>query len=534
MLALALPLADCREKPAHRASAPLASSPVRGDRVVIPINSDPPSLDFLTCSDAWCLLVAKFVADSLVDEGPSLEPVPRLAASWEFSEDGKVLTFHLRQNARWHDGAPFTSKDVLFTYHRIVDPAFGARADQFQGMEEVSTPDEHTVRVRYRAPEVLALDPWKVPILPEHLLRSVGPGERDPGRTPVGTGPFRFVRWDRGKEIVLASNSAYFLGAPHLDGLIFRIIPSSVTQFEALLTGETDWSSIPPSEWPRRSVDPGFRKRFQLFEYPALFLNYIGWNERTPFFSDARVRRAMTLALDREGFVKKALGGAGIVAASTFFPGHVGFDSAIRPLPFDPDEAGRLLDEAGWARAPGAGLRRRNGKEFRFTLLIFQRDPLPQQLASLLSDSLRRLGVAVDIRPLDFPAMLDRLHRREFQAILSGWALTSPDPTAMLHSDPALGPQNYIGYASSEMDRLLVLSRHEIVPTRLRETCSRIQALEVADQPYTFLYFPILRIALDARFRDVEGSPFASPLRAYPSVQKWYVPAELQKRAGAY
>ena len=90
-----------------------------------------------------------------------------------------MLTFHLRQGVRWHDGAPFTSKDVLFTYRRIVDPAFGARADQFQGMEEVTAPDEQTVRVRYRAPEVLALDPWKVPILPEHLLRPVGPENRD-------------------------------------------------------------------------------------------------------------------------------------------------------------------------------------------------------------------------------------------------------------------------------------------------------------------------------------------------------------------
>src|SRR4029453_10346748 len=214
---LVVPLAVCREKATHRASAPISSAPVDGDRVVIPIYSDPPSLDFLTCIDAWCLLAAKFAADSLVEGGRNLEPVPRLASSWEFSEGGKMLTFHLRPGVRWHDGAPFTSKDVLFTYRRIVDPAFGARGDLFQGMEEVTAPDEHTIRVRYRAPEVLALDPWKVPILPEHLLRSIRPGQRDPGQTPVGTGPFRFVRWDRGKEIVLASNPAYFLGAPHLD-----------------------------------------------------------------------------------------------------------------------------------------------------------------------------------------------------------------------------------------------------------------------------------------------------------------------------
>ena len=212
--------------------------------------------------------MAKFVADSLVDEGTNLEPVPRLASSWEFSEGGKVLTFHLRQGVRWHDGAPFTSKDVLFTYRRIVDPAFGARADQFQGMEEVTAPDEQTVRVRYRAPEVLALDPWKVPILPEHLLRPVGPENRprpQAGRNgPVSIRPVGKGQGDRPRlELRLLPWST----PPGRADL--RIIPSSITQFEALLTGETDWSSIPPSEWPRRSADPEFRKRFQLFEFPA-------------------------------------------------------------------------------------------------------------------------------------------------------------------------------------------------------------------------------------------------------------------------
>ncbi|HEV8376859.1 MAG TPA: ABC transporter substrate-binding protein [Candidatus Polarisedimenticolia bacterium] len=511
----------------------MSSSPADGDRLVIPISTDPPSLDFLTCTDAWCLLVARFVADSLIDEGENLEPVPRLASSWEFTEGGRLLTIHLREGVQWHDGAPFTSKDVVFTYQRIVDPASGARADQFQEIVEVVALDEHTVRVRYREPTVLALDAWKFPLLPEHL-RSMEPGGRDARRIPIGTGPFRFVRWERGKEIVLAANPAYFLGRPHLDGLVFKIIPSSVTQFQAVLTGETDWSSIPASEWSGVAAKPEFVRRFQIFEYPALFLHYIGWNERGPFFFDARVRRALTLALDREGFVKKVQGGSGIVAASTFHPAHFGFDAGIRPLPYDPEEAARLLDEAGWKRGAAGGLRRRNGKEFRFTLLIFQKDPVPQQIASLLSDSLTRLGIAVDIRPLDIPALLDRLHRREFEAVLSGWALTSPDPTAMLHSRPELGPQNYVGFASPEMDRLLRQSRHEMDPSRLREIYSRIQALEVVEQPYTFLFFPVLRVALDKRFRGVRASTGGSPLRPYPGVQQWYVPTELQKRAGPY
>jgi peptide/nickel transport system substrate-binding protein len=528
---LAFFLVGCQDRTSNRVEPAGAKGVAKGDYLVVPISSDPPSLDFLTCTDVWCNLVARFVADSLVDEGENLETVPRLASSWEFSEGGKSLVFHLRPGVRWHDGVPFTSRDVVFTYQRIVDPSSGAaHADQFAEVEKVWAPDELTVQIRYRQPSVLALDAWKTPMLPEHLPASVKGAPRPTGGGPMGTGPFRFVRSERGGEIILESNDDYFLGRPHLNGIVFRVIPSSATQFQALLTGETDWSPIPPLEWGERGRDPRFRERFRVFEYPALFLYYIGWNEKTPFFSDPRIRRAMTLLLDREGFLRTVLAGAGVPAASTFHPGQFGYDAALTPLPYDPILAGRLLDEAGWKRDASDGLRRRQGREFRFALLIFQGDPLPQQIASLLADSLQRTGVTVDIRLLDFPALLDRLHRHDFEAVLSGWALTSnPDPTWMLHSNPHLGPSNYVGYGNPEMDRLLESSRAEMDAGRRAEIYRQVQDLEAQDQPYSFLFFPLTRVALDSRFQDVRPSPVTSPLKPYPGPLLWYVPASLQK-----
>jgi peptide/nickel transport system substrate-binding protein len=526
---LALLVAGCRQPATEKADDDPGRQPAAGDRLVIPINSDPPSLDFLTCADAWCLLLARFVSDFVVDEGEHLETVPRLASSWELTEDGRVLTFHLRSGVRWHDGVPFTSRDVLFTYRRTIDPASGARADQFQEIEEVTAPDDLTLKVRFRQPTVLALDMWKVPIVAEHLYASGRPS----ATLPVGTGPFRLVRAVRGSEIVLQANPDYFLGRPYIDYLVFRVIPSPATQFQALLTGEIDWSFIPSEEWTARSKDAEFNRRFQTFEYPALFLHYVGWNERTPYFQDARVRKAMTLALDRQGFVQKVLQGSAVVAASTFHPGQFGFDAALPPQPFDIAQAGRLLDEAGWKPKAGGGMRRKVGKDFRFTLLIFQGDPMQQQIASLLKDGLGRLGVEMDIRVLDFPALLERLRRHDFEAVLSGWSLTSdPDPTAMLHSSPALGTSNYVGYASPEMDSLLMQGRHETDPSLRKEIYKKVQALEAADQPYMVLFFPVKRVALDSRFRDVRASSVVSPLKPYPGPLRWYVPTALQKRRG--
>jgi peptide/nickel transport system substrate-binding protein len=533
LLAFALSWAGCGggKAPEGQHGAAGSGGTADGDTLVVPISSDPATLNFVTGTDVWQAMVARFVADSLVDEGADLQVVPRLASSWDLSSDGKILVFHLRTGVRWHDGVPFSSKDVLFTYRKYLDPSTHARADLLQDIQEVTAPDDATLRVVYRTPTVLALDAWKFPIVPEHLL-SEGDFMTSPEhQAPVGTGPFRFVSWERGREIVMEANHGYFLGRPHLDRIVLKIIPSPATQIQSLLTGDTDWASIPPQEWEVRRKDEEFRRRFETLEFPVLYLYYIAWNEKTPFFADARVRSAMTLSLDRSGYLEKAYHGAGVVAATTFHPRQFGFDPSLRPLPFDPEAAGRLLDEAGWLRDPSDGVRRKGGRPFRFEILIFQ-DPLHEQIASLLQESLSRNGVRMEIRVLDFPALLDRLHRHDYQAALSGWILTpDPDPASFFHSNPALGSSNYVGYSSPEMDRLLEEGRHTFAPEARRSVYQRVQALLHRDQPYTFLFFPLQRVALDRRFHGVQASA-GSPLRAYPGVVRWYVPAEMQKHRG--
>ena len=535
LLGLAISLAGCggEKTPARREAAASSQAVADGDWFVVPINSDPATLNFVSGTDAWQAMVSRFVADSLVDEGADLEIVPRLASSWEFSPDKTVLTFHLRPGVRWHDGAPFSARDVLFTYHKMLDPASHARADLLQDVREVTAPDDLTVRVVYRRPTVLALAAWKFPIVAEHLL-SKGDFMASPvHQAPIGTGPFRFVSWERGREIVLDANRDYFLGRPHLDRIVLKIIPSRATQLHALLTGDVDWSSIPPEEWETRRDSPEFRRRFEVFEYPALYLYYIAWNERTGLFADARVRNAMTLSLDRGGYLGKAYRGAGILAASTFHPRQSGYDATLLPLPFDPLAAGRLLDETGWRRDGRDGMRRKEGRIFQFEILIFQ-DPVHEQIAALLQEGLSRSGVKVGIRALDFPALLDRLHRHDFEAALSGWSLTSdPDPAPFFHSDPALGPSNYVGYSDPEMDRLLEEGRHAFDPEARSALYRRVQAILARDQPYTFLFFPLQRVAMDSRYRGVRPSAAGSPLRAYPGILEWHVPRELQKHRGS-
>ena len=536
LLLLAIAGAGCGpgDTPGRAPVAAPPGPPDSGDWFVLPIDFDPATLNFVSGTDTSQALVARFVADSLVDEGEDLQPVPRLADSWEFSADRKVLTFHLRRGVRWHDGAPFSSRDVLFTYRKILDPASRARAVFLQEIREVTAPDDFTVRVAYREPTVLALDAWKFPIVAEHLL-SQGDFMSSPVHlAPVGTGPFRFVSWHRGREIVLEANRDYVLGRPHLDRIVLRVIPSRATQLQSLLTGETDWSSIPPEEWDSLRADAGFRRRFRMFEHPALYLYYIAWNGRTPLFSDVRVRRAMTLSLDREEYLRKVYRGAGVVAATTFHPRQFGYDPSLSPLPFDPDRASALLDEAGWKRDPRDGSRSREGKPFRFEILIFQGNPVQEQIAALLQEGLSRNGVKMEIRVLDFPALLDRLRRHDYEAAFSGWFLTpDPDPAPFFHSDPALGASNYVGYSDPEADRLIAEAHHAFDPGARRSIYKRVQEILHRDQPYTFLFFPMQRVAMDGRFRGARATAAGGPLRTFPGILEWYVPAGERKHGGA-
>src|SRR5262245_11925390 len=232
-----------------RDASPGPEADQRARRFVHPLAIEPATLNFVSGTDQSSVLVQRLVAGLLVDHDASLKVVPRLAASWDRSPDGRVLTFHLRPGVRFHDNAPFTSDDVVFTWERIMDPASRAvgRMDAFLPVEKVEATDPLTVRVTYREPYAPALRGWEIPILPAHLYRGVDFATAPANRAPIGTGPFRFVSWEAGRRIVLEANRDYWAGPPGLDQFVFAIIPSPDTAFEALLAGEVDDARIPPA-----------------------------------------------------------------------------------------------------------------------------------------------------------------------------------------------------------------------------------------------------------------------------------------------
>jgi peptide/nickel transport system substrate-binding protein len=514
LLAAALPLGACRP-----------AAPPEQSRFVFSMQAEPSTLNFVAGTDTPSVLVERLVSDFLVDHDRTMTIVPRLAESWDWSSDRRTLTFHLRKGVRFHDGQPLTSDDVVYTYERLIDPKSKAigRVDGFLTVEGVTAPDPATVVVRYREPYAPALRTWEVPILPAHRYRGADFETAPENRAPIGAGPFRFVSWDAGRRIVLKANDDYWGGRPAIDEFVFQIQPSLDTSLLALLAGEIDYSKVTASAWGSRRDDAAFRAHYRVITFTPLFFYYIAWrgDGSNPYFSDPAVRRALGLALDREGYIRSVLHGLGEPVPTPFAPllpkraAAAGGDAAPggsdppSQAAFDPARAARLLDEAGWRLDPKTGLRSRGGRPFRFTLLVFAGGEDHVQFAQVAQDALRQIGVEMRVERLDWPALWSRLKSGQFEAALSGFN-PIPDPDSLygfLHSSQIGGGQNYAAYRDAEVDRWLDEGRRTLDPGERTAIYRRIEdRIEVA-QPYTTLFAPGVVGALNARFEGADASP---------------------------
>lgn len=495
--------------------------------VVAALYSDPTSFSLVGNTDQPASLIARLVTDSLVDFGPDLRFEPRVAASWATSEDGRTVTFRLRQGVTWQDGRPVTARDVVFTFETIRDPKTQARAwiGLFEDVVSVEAPDDRTVVVRYARAYADFLDAWRVPLIPLH---AVPEGEDfltgSFARSPVGCGPFRFVRWTPGSEIVLEANPDFWQGAPSIDRLVFRIVPDERTAFEALFRGDLDLLGLTPDLWREaRSGRAGPHHRVE--RYHRLALWHVAWNTdgSNPFFTDARVRQAMILALDRDRFLEQALEGLGRPVATPWLPGIPWHDPEVVPWPYDPEGARERLEAAGWRDSDGDGIRDREGIPFRFTLLLpaTAQSATTDRMAAWMQDRLAAVGVRMEVERLEWKSHVERRRSRTFEAAMASLTFSpSPDLFDLLHSSAARGGFNYAGLSDAEVDRLLEAGRSTLDPEERRRIYVALQRRVHELEPIACLFQFVQVVLVDARLRGPRPSPLGV-FEARPGPERW-------------
>ncbi len=501
-----------------------------GDAMVVASIGDARTLVPILASDSASAEICSMVFNGLVKYDKDVRIVGDLAESWEILDGGLRIIFHLRKGVKWHDGAPFTSRDVEFTYKKLTDTSVRTPySGDFERIKELKVIDEHTVSVEYKEPFSPALASWGMWMMPEHILKNEDLNKTDFSRRPVGTGPYVFRSWRTGEKIELRSNRDYFEGRPFIDRYIFRIIPDDATIFLELQTRGVDMSGLTPLQYSRQTDNRFFRDNYRKFRYPGFGYTYLGYNLSDPKFTDRRVRQAINLAVNRNEIVKTIFFGLADVTTGPFVPGTWAYNKEVRPAPYDPGRAAFLLREAGWIDINGDGwLENGLGSIFEFTILVNQGNNERLRTAEMIQGYLKKIGVKVKIRVLEWSAMLnDFINKKRFEAVLMGWSLgRDPDCYDIWHSSKTReGEFNFIGYSNPEVDRLLLEARGVFGQDERAFRYRRMHELIYEDQPYLFLYAGESLPIVSSRFRNIEVSPIGI---GYNFI-RWYAPENEQR-----
>lgn len=457
---------------------------------------------------------------------------PVLARSWAHP-DSLTIVFHLDPRARWQDGVPVTAADVVYTFGVYRDSSVNSSLAPFLApIRSVTALDSLTVAFRFARwyPDQLYDATYHMRILPKHLLDTIPLARLASapfGRAPVGDGPYRFVRWDPGADLVLAADTTWFLGRPGIGRLVWRITPELATAVSQLLAGEADAMEIIPSRGQIERVEKA--RGVRLVPYPSPFYGAIVFNLRRAPFADRALRRALAMGLDRRTIVRSVFGDYADVAVGATSPMQWIWSDSIRQLPFDTAAAARVLDGLGW-RAPRAGApRRRGGAPLRFTLLVPTSSQVRQQAAVIVQDEWRRLGVDMRIEPVEFTVMEQRTLAGDFDAAFVSRTI-DPSPSSLLQWWSPGAASNIGGYADSTFERLA--ARAGRASTRAAAGPLWRRALERLndDAPAVFLFSP----RNNAAMRDAVQNVTIRPDSWLATVTAWRVaPARRGASAGA-
>jgi peptide/nickel transport system substrate-binding protein len=525
---LFLALVSCSEKETYKPVSSKPAKPAYGDTLVEGSIGQPSNLIPILATDSASHDVADLVYNGLVKYDKDLKLVGVLAETWDVSQDGLTITFHLRRGVKWHDGHDFTSRDVLYTYRITIDPKTPtAYAESFKQVKRAEAPDPYTFRVTYAKPYAPALESWGTSILPAHLLEGKDITKSELRLRPIGTGPYRFKEWVQGQKLVLESNKDYFEGRPYIDRYVYRIIPDNSTMFMELKAGDLDMMTLNPIQYQRETGTPRFRARFNKYRYPSFVYTYLGYNLRNHLFSDKRVRQAITSAINKDEIIHGALLGMGQIARGPYKPGTWACNPHIKDFDYNPERAKRLLAEAGWKNKNNNGILVKDGKPFQFTILTNQGNDQRIKTAEIIQQRLRFIGIDVKIRVIEWASFVTQfIDKRNFEAVILGWSIgQDPDIYDVWHSSKT-GPKelNFIGYENPEVDRLLEEGRGTFDMEKRRKCYYRIQEILAQDQPYTFLYVPDALPVVSARFHGIAPAPAGI---TYNFI-RWYVPKDEQ------
>jgi peptide/nickel transport system substrate-binding protein len=488
------------------------------------------------------------------------EIIGELAKDWTVSEDGLTYTFNLRDDVTWTDGTPVTANDIKFTYDAIgSDLVDTPRKSNIELVESFSVIDEYTLEIVFDTLDCTALQNFTLGILPAHMYAADfsdvmdNPENEEP---TVTDGPFKFQEWVRDDHVTLVRNEDYYLGAPNIDGWIYRIFADTSAELAGFLAGEIDLLGVGPEYV---SVIEGEIAKGSPFEMKKFFndgYTYVGFNmadpenpeigwvdengdgeftdgeppnlEQTPhpILSDVLVRKAISYTLDYTNIINKVYFGQGAPMVANVLPAvEWAYNSDLEPYALDTEKAATLLDEAGWVREGDTGVRMKDGNPLALSILTNAGNEVRENIAAIMKDNLDALGFDITLDILEWGTVVGNLLGQQFDMVIIGWIGMGSDPEdsvfwAYRYDDPG-GGFNFVSYYNEEVDKLLQDARS--LPgcsTEGRGTMyKRIQEIIHEDAPYAFIVNPLGNVIWNTRLQGINPGPWST----YYNVEEWYL-----------
>ncbi|MGQ0604524.1 MAG: ABC transporter substrate-binding protein [Anaerolineales bacterium] len=481
-----------------------------GGTLVVAIGEDPGQFNPGITTSFGPHSVADSIYNGLVGLDVNANPVPDLATSWEISDDSTTYTFHLAEGVTWHDGEPFSSEDVKFTFENIL-LKYHSRTKA--GLEKIvagiDTPDANTVVFRFNkpyAPLLQRLDVTETPILPKHIYEGIeDPTKADANLKPVGTGPFVLDLYTPGVEIRLKRNENYFkAGLPHFDEVVFRIIPDVNTQIQALEAGEVDYVWRVPGPDTARITDSPNTDVLPVFSVPGggYCIMTMTFNLERDVFKDVKVREAFAYAIDRQQIVDQILFGQGRAAKAPISSGIGWAHLTDGPqYAYDPAMAEKLLDEAGFPK--GA-----DGVRFTVDFVHF---PTFSKYGEVLREQLGKVGVDFELRPIERDAAIDTIfNQRDFDTnVISYCNTTDPEiGVRRMYVSSNIGNipfSNGATYPNPEVEALFDQAASTADQAARGDIYHQIQEILLTDLPYWWLVETDFGIGVRSKCHDFKG-----------------------------
>lgn len=518
-----------------------------GGRLIAAISSETKNMNYLVNNEYFVSTIWDYAFDLLAErnyEHPEIFE-PKLAESWELSEDKLTYTVRLKKGVLWHDftdpvnGKKWTDVEVTAADFKFyVDVIKNEDVDCapsrifLQDLDRIEVLSDYEFKVYWKKPYFLSesitltLSP-----LPRHLYHAYdGPfdgrrfnDDHERNRIVVGCGPYCFDRWEKGQRIILKRWEKYYgrnYGImPPIKNIVFEVINHPNTQFQSLLSGAVDRMDLTPEQWINRTDIPEFDDKngcIRKIKYPSMTYSYIGYNLKMPLFQDKKVRQALTHLVDRERILKEVYYGLGRITTGSFFIDTVYYDKSVIPYPFSVEKAKVLLKEAGWTDTNKDGILDKDGKNFEFTILSIANHPIQSRMLPIIKEDMAKAGIIMKIASVEWSVYVQRLENKSFEVCTLAWAMSfEGDPYQLWHSSQADMPSssNHIGFKNAAADELIEKIRVCFDIKERIELCHKFHRLLHEEQPYTFLFTRDDLVAQHKRYRNVRIFPGGTPVK---------------------